>query len=592
MTKHINRLRFPVPGGAALALLAILGALFLPATAQAQSGAVAPTGFAAAVGNGQVTLTWETPPTDVTSHEFRYKAGTGAFPTNFTPIEMSAVGGTNQKSFTVTGLTNEVEHTFQLRAVNADGESTAVETDPVTPTPGICDRTDKVQEVILDELADATECAAVNVADLASIAPSLDMSGEGISSLKEGDFAGLTSVRTLKLNNNSFTTLPAGVFTGLTALTTLRLDGDDDPQSVQGLTSLPAGVFTGLTALESLVLRDNDLTSLPAGVFTGLTALESLELNHNNLTSLPATVFSGLTALRFLTLHQNDLTSLPDGVFTGLTALQILSLGNNPDTGDTLALTVTLEKFGTDQVRAKVPAGAPAAVAFTPVVVNGALAGSATALSVLAGAVEGEAVTVERTSGAAATVDIDLTTQPSLPVRHTGYIFAKAAGSEPLEFPPPDTAPDPPTVSAIADGTSKIVVSWSAPAHDGGSTITGYRLQVSNTGASGWSNLGPEHHRHEPYPYRACGRYDAPLPGLREQRPGRIAVLRRGLRHDAADRHDLQQGAERPLVRRGDGGGVYIKYLKWTWVRGGHTRYGRPVRQGLHRSSRYDSLHH
>ena len=454
----------------------------------AQTAPAEPTDFEAAVGDAQVTLTWDTPPTGVTGHEFRYKTANGAYPASFMTMPNSGVGGTNQKSFTVTGLTNEVEHTFQLRAVNADGESTTVETDPVTPTPGICDRTDKVQEVILAELADATECAAVNVADLASIAPSLDMSGEGISSLKEGDFAGLTSVRTLKLDNNSFTTLPAGVFTGLTALTTLRLDGDDDPQSVQGLTSLPAGVFTGLTALTTLVLRDNNLTSLPAGVFTGLTALESLELNHNNLTSLPATVFSGLTALRILTLHQNDLTSLPDGVFTGLTALQNFSLGDNPDTGNTLALTVTLEKFGTDQVRAKVPAGAPATVAFTPAVVNGALAGSATALSVLAGAVEGEAVTVERTSGTV-TVDIDLTTQPSLPIRHTGYIFAKAAGSEPLEFPPPDTAPDPPTVSAIADGTSKIVVSWSAPANDGGSAITGYRLQVSNTGASGWSNL-------------------------------------------------------------------------------------------------------
>ena len=51
------------------------------------------------------------------------------------------------------------------------------------------------------------------------------------------------------------------------------------------------------------------------------------------------------------------------------------------------------------------------------------------------------------------------------------------------------TAPDPPAVSAIADGTSKIVVSWSEPANDGGSAITGYRLQVSSTGASGWSNL-------------------------------------------------------------------------------------------------------
>ena len=52
------------------------------------------------------------------------------------------------------------------------------------------------------------------------------------------------------------------------------------------------------------------------------------------------------------------------------------------------------------------------------------------------------------------------------------------------------TAPEPPAgVAAIADGTSKIVVSWSAPGNDGGSAITGYRIEVSDDGVSGWSDL-------------------------------------------------------------------------------------------------------
>ena len=51
------------------------------------------------------------------------------------------------------------------------------------------------------------------------------------------------------------------------------------------------------------------------------------------------------------------------------------------------------------------------------------------------------------------------------------------------------TVPDPPEASAIADGTSKIVVSWSVPANDGGSAVTGYRLQVSTDGVSPWTNL-------------------------------------------------------------------------------------------------------
>ena len=86
---------------------------------------------------------------------------------------------------------------------------------------------------------------------------------------------------------------------------------------------------------------------------------------------------------------------------------------------------MTVEKFGTDQARAKVLAGAPFAVDFTPTVVNGSLPTGVTKLAVAKGSVNGTAVTVTRTSGtmAAVTVDIDLTTQPTLPMDHTGYEF-------------------------------------------------------------------------------------------------------------------------------------------------------------------------
>ena len=146
-----------------------------------------------------------------------------------------------------------------------------------------------------------------------------------------------------------------------------------------------------------------------------------------------------MTALTTLTLSDNDLESLPDGLLSGLTALTTLSLGNNPDTGDTLPLTVTVEKVGSDQARAKVLAGAPFAVDFTATVANGSLAGGATTLGVATGSVEGMPVTVERTAGImeAVTVDIDLTTQPTLPaVGHSGYEFKKAPSGLPATILP------------------------------------------------------------------------------------------------------------------------------------------------------------
>ena len=370
----------------------------------------APTEFTAKVGDAQVALAWDAPGPDsgVTGYEYRYKT-TGDYLENWTAIANSAVGGANEASHTVTELTNEEAHTFELRAVNTAGGGDAAEAGPVTPTPGICDRTQQVHENIVFHLAAVDDCAAVTVADLAGLT-SLDMASWEIASLKSGDFAGLTSLTFLGLGSNSFTTLPADVFSGLTALTTLVLASGELtllPAGVfsdltnltrlyldnNALESLPDGVFSGLTALTTLDLNEGKLTTLPEGVFSGLTALEDIDLNENKLTTLPEGLFSGLTALTRLYLYDNDLDSLPEDLFSDLTALEELTLGDNaleslPDgvfsgltaltrlflggnSTNPMELTVTVEKVGTDQVRAKVLAGAPFAVDIPVTLVNG-----------------------------------------------------------------------------------------------------------------------------------------------------------------------------------------------------------------------------
>ena len=276
----------------------------------------APADFMVAVGNAQVVLSWDPPASDsgITSHEFRYKT-TGSYPAIWTPIANSGVGGANQAGFTVPMLTNEVAHTFQLRAVNDGGNGATEEADPVTPTPGICDRTEKIQEVILAEISGVSDCAAVTAMQLAAITSFGGSLGfgtfsQGITSLQAGDFAGLTSLTLLNLNLNQLTSLPEGIFDGLAELTQITVETNQ-------LASLPEGAFAGLVKLEYIDLGYNRLTGLPAGVFAGLPALSEISLSNNALSSLPAGIFSGLTALETLNLPNTGLSSLPAGVFFG-----------------------------------------------------------------------------------------------------------------------------------------------------------------------------------------------------------------------------------------------------------------------------------
>ena len=337
------------------------------------------------------------------------------------------------------------------------------------PTP-VCDRTEQVRDEIVYQ-AEVSTCGGVSDTHLAAVT-FLDLEFASITLLKEGDFSGLPSLQDLYLGDNELSLLPAGVFSGLPALTDLDLNNN-------ALSSLDAGVFSDLTAVTSIDLSGNALSSLPAEVFSGLPALTDLDLNNNALSSLDAGVFSDLTAVTSIDLSGNALSSFPAGVFSGLKSLSTLDLsGNDPDP---LLLTVTVEKVGTDQARAKVLAGAPFAVAIPVTVVAGTLDGDAMALGVAAGSVDGTPVTVTRTAGtrAAVTVDVDLTSPPTLPANHTGYAFVKSTSGLPVEIlPEADNAAPSFTSSETFEAAENqtTVGTVEASDDDAGDDITGYEI--------------------------------------------------------------------------------------------------------------------
>ena len=190
---------------------------------------------------------------------------------------------------------------------------------------GICSRTQEVRIAILAAIPETNDCAMVTSAQLAGITGTLNLSSNFITSLKSGDFAGLTALQTLNLEQNQLTELPVEIFSDLTSLTTLNLAFNQLTES-----TLPANIFANLTALTSLELSDNTtLEALPSGIFSGLTQLTTLLLNDNALARLDTNLFDDLTSLTGLSLSGNALTRLDADIFNNLTNLTALTLFSN-----------------------------------------------------------------------------------------------------------------------------------------------------------------------------------------------------------------------------------------------------------------------
>ncbi len=165
---------------------------------------------------------------------------------------------------------------------------------PVTVTveyAGICGRTKAVRDAILGMIPGVSNCADVTPEHLAGISGDfqnnfLNLISKGLSSLKAGDFDGLTNLKRLRLTRNSLSTLPAGIFDDLTGLLALDLNFNQ-------LTALRPGVFDRLTKLKYLYLNKNSLAVLPDGVFRNNLALATHRLDGNTGANFTPTANAG-----------------------------------------------------------------------------------------------------------------------------------------------------------------------------------------------------------------------------------------------------------------------------------------------------------
>ena len=93
-------------------------------------------------------------------------------------------------------------------------------------------------------------------------------------------------------------------------------------------------------------------------------------------------------------------------------------------------------------------------------------------------------------------------------------------------------------LNARASGDNRINLTWNAPDSNGGSTITGYKIEVSNNGRIQLDHPGRQHRQLQPHPlpHGTLRRRHPPLPRLRHQRQrNRPTLQRRQGHHRTAD---------------------------------------------------------
>ena len=212
----------------------------------------------------------------------------------------------------------------------------------------------------------------------------------------------------------------------LAAITTLNLYD-------AGVTSIKVGDFDGLTALTKLRLSFNDLSSLPDGIFSGLTALTRIELRWNDLSSLPGDIFFGADGTDMDRPERQRFEFVAGRYFFG--AHDAAKTRRVPQPGCSLRPCLfSMRKLERGEFKVVAPTGTPLDRVLPIIVNNGTLSGVATTVTLSAGSVESEPFTVTRIPGTTAPVTVNIGTVPDevptdvngIPL-HTGYVFVKSS---------------------------------------------------------------------------------------------------------------------------------------------------------------------
>ncbi len=262
-----------------------------------------------------------------------------------------SLGGTDAASFSIVStsgqlqtsaaLDYETKASYLVTVSVSDGNGgsdsisvtinvTNIDETPITP---LSERTPLVRDAIV-RAAGVNSAADVTAAHLAAIT-SLDLQYTGITSVKAGDFSGLTALTALRLRGNNVIS-DISALEGLTNLTFLELSYNfiSDISVLEHLTELTTldlnnnaisdvSALEDLTKLTTLDLSNNTISDM--SVLEDLTKLTTLDLGNNTISDI--SVLEHLTKLTMLRLSDTSISDI--SALADLTKLTWLDLNNN-----------------------------------------------------------------------------------------------------------------------------------------------------------------------------------------------------------------------------------------------------------------------
>ena len=455
-----------------------------------------------------VKLTWGTADNGgsaITGHQYRQSSDSGStWSPDWSDITDSGAGGTNEGGYTVTsGLTSGTTYTFQVRAVNDQGfggsaEATvAAQANVDSAPPRLRTATTTALELGLtyDESLDA------------GLEP--EPAPSAFSVTVDGASRAVTGVSVLG-GTKVLLTLATGVRAGdlvrvsytVPAMNPLRDEASnpaaafaDHPVTNEVPATVPEAP-TGLEAIpgdESVTLRwaasahdgGSEVTShqyrqKATGGFGSWQDIELSTPGEANATSYPVTSLMNDTAYTFEVQARNaEGDSGPSNQASA-----------TPGAGDTtapvlLSATTTALELALTYDENLDASSEPAPSAFT-VTVNGA---SRTVTGVSVGDTK-VLLTLAPAVRAGDLVRVSYTVPAMNPLRDEASNPAAAFADHPVTNETPATVPDAPSSLAATPGDESVTLRWTAPAHDGGSEVTGHQYRQKTTGDFGsWEDI-------------------------------------------------------------------------------------------------------